>query len=285
MAVKQLNVSFECVDASEGLSLSNLTSALSGVQRAVRNMVEYMAGVEPPKRRRPLDWTSRQSALSLRSISADSLVAELMLQSSSSAQSPYADGRDYGSEAIDAILDWQCDGSRKLPYEVSNALIGIYDNLSSNVCRVSLYNPRDERRMSIPRDLNREKVVHYERTIVQGNLMEIDWARNTARLERRGSKPVPLEFDDRLNGDMQRYAKQFIKVIGTGTLDITEDEWVNVKVEEVIGDRSPYEPFDIRELNRNPKVFHAEDMRDVSLFESDEELNDFIRIIRESRNR
>ena len=94
MAGKQLNISFECVDVGEGLSLSDLVSALLGVQRAVRNMVEYMAGVEPPKGRRPLDWTRRESVLSLRSLSVDSLVAELILQSSMNAQSPYADGRD-----------------------------------------------------------------------------------------------------------------------------------------------------------------------------------------------
>ena len=285
MASKQLKVSFECLDVSEGLPLSDLASALLGVQRAVRNMVEYMAGVEPPKGRRPLGWTRRESVLSLRSLSIDSLVAELILRSSMNAQLPYADGRDYGSEAIDAILDWMNEDSRQLPYEVSNALMGIYDNLSTNVSKVSLYSPQDERLMSIPRDSGRESEVHYEEIIVQGYLMEIDWARNTARLDRHGDESVPLEFDDKLNGDMQRFAKQFIKVKGSGTLSITADKWVNVKVEKIIGDRSPYEPFDLSELDRNPKVFHSGDMRDVGLFESDEELNDFIRIIRESRNR
>ena len=286
MASKQLNVSFEYADAGEGLALSDLITALSGVQRAVSNMVEYMAGVEPPTCPRPMGWTRRESVLSLRSMSADSLVAELILRSSMNGQLPYADGRDYGSEAIDAILDWQRGDSRRLPYEVSNALMGIYDNISSNVRGVSLYNPRNERRMSIPRDFNRETVAFYEEAIVRGYLMEIDWARNTARLDNlHGGKPVPLEFDDELNGDMQRFAKQYIQVVGSATLDITEDEWVNVKVKKIIEDRSPYEPFDIRELDRNPKVFHADDMRDVEPFESEEELNDFIRIIRESRNR
>lgn len=286
MAIKQLNVSFECLDVGEGLSLSDLASALLGVQRAVRNMVEYMAGVEPPQGRRPLGWTRRESVLSLRSLSVDSLVAELILQSSMNAQSPYADGRDYGSEAIDAILDWNNnEGSNHLPYEVSNALMGIYDKLSTNVSKVSLYTPQDERLMSIPRDSDRETEVHYEETVVQGYLMEIDWARNTARLDRHGDESVPLEFDDKLNGDMQRFAKQFIKVNGSGTLNVTDDKWVNVKVEKIIGDRSPYEPFGLGELDRNPKVFRSGDMRHVALFESDEELNDFIRVIRESRNR
>ena len=286
MAIKQLFVSFECADASKVLALSDLTVALSGVQRAVHNMVEYMAGVEPPTCTRPMGWTHRESVLSLQSLSADSLVAELILRSSMNGQLPYADGRDYGGEAIDAILDWQDGNSRRLPYEVSNALMGIYDNMSLNVCGVALYNPRNERRLSIPRDFNRETVAHYEKAIVRGYLMEVDWAKNTARLDdTQGDKPVPLEFGDELNGDMQRFAKQFIQVVGSATLDITEDEWVNIKVEKIIGDRSPYEPFDIRELDRNPKVFHSDDMRDVELFESDEELNDFIRIIRESRNR
>lgn len=285
MASKRLNISFECVDVGESLSLSDLASALLGVQRAVRNMVEYIAGVEPPKGRRPLGWTGRESVLSLRSLSADSLIAELTLQSSMNAQSPYADGRDYGSEAIDAILDWQNEDSRQLPYEVSNALMGIYDNLSTNVSKVSLYSPQDERHLSIPRDSDRESEVHYEETTVQGHLMEIDWARNTARLDRHGYESVPLEFDDKLNGDMQRFAKQFIKVEGSGTLNITADKWVNVRVERIIGDMSPYEPFDLSEFDRNPKVFRSGDMRHVALFESDEELNDFIRIIRESRNR
>ena len=285
MAIKQLNLSFECVDAGEGLTLSDLASALLGVQRAVRNMVEYMAGVEPPNGRRPLGWTHRESVLSLRSLSADSLVAELILRSSMTAQSPYADGRDYGSEAIDAILDWNNEDSKQLPYEVSNALMGIYDNLSVNVSKVRLYSPQGERLMSIPRDSGRESEVHYEEIIVQGYLMEIDWARNTARLDRNGDESVPLEFDDRLNGDMRRFAKQFIKVKGSGTLNATADKWVSVKVEKIIGNRSPYEPFELSELHRNPKVFRSGDMRPVALFESDEELNDFNRVIRESRNR
>ena len=124
-------------------------------------------------------------------------------------------------------------------------------------------------------DENRVELV--EDALVMGKLMEVDWANKTARLDRFRQKPVKLRFGKELDEEMRRFATEFVQIEGKGYLkapDTDMEEWMSIKVESV---SLPYQ--------NKPKPFRSADIELIgSPFESNEELQDFIQVIREGRH-
>lgn len=121
-----------------------------------------------------------------------------------------------------------------------------------------------------------------EDALVMGKLMAVDWTKKTARLDRFRQKSVKLRFGKALAETMREYATQFVQIEGEGCLrapDTDKEEWVDIEVKSV---RVPYQG--------EGKVFRKEEWeKDLkkygSPFRSNEELQDFIDLIREGRGR
>ena len=131
--------------------------------------------------------------------------------------------------------------------------------------------------MNSDHEQGKNRVELIEDALVMGKLMEVDWTNRTARLDRFRQKSVKLRFAKELDETMRRFATEFVQVEGKGWLkapDTDEEVWVSVDVEEV---SVPYQ--------NKPKPFRSEDIEHIgSPFESNEELEDFIRVIREGRH-
>ena len=121
-----------------------------------------------------------------------------------------------------------------------------------------------------------------EPALVEGRLMEVNWACGTAELHYIPQRVVPLHFDPALNDDMRRLATQYVEIRGRGRFN-DNDEWDIIYVERITSTRSWSEPFDFEAFrnNPNPKIFDPERVVTVSEpFDVDE----FIRVIYEGRD-
>ncbi len=121
-----------------------------------------------------------------------------------------------------------------------------------------------------------------ESALVEGRLMEVNWACGTAELHFIPQRVVPLRFDPALNDDMRRLATQYVEIRGRGRFN-DNDEWDIIFVEQITSTRSWSEPFNLDAFrnNPNPKIFDSEKVVTVSEpFDVDE----FIRVIHEGRD-
>ena len=117
-----------------------------------------------------------------------------------------------------------------------------------------------------------------EDALVMGKLMEVDWTNKTARLDRFHQKSVKLRFNKAMDEEMRRFATEFVQIEGNGYLrapDTDKEEWVHIEVASV---SIPYQ-------GGEPKVFRKADLEGMeSPFRSNEELQEFIDLIREARH-
>lgn len=117
-----------------------------------------------------------------------------------------------------------------------------------------------------------------EPALVEGRLMEVNWACGTAELHFIPQRVVPLRFDPALNDDMRRLATQYVEIRGRGRFK-DNDEWDVIYVEQITSTRSCSEPFDPEAFRNDPdpKIFDPDKVVTVSEpFDVDE----FLRIIR-----
>ena len=120
-----------------------------------------------------------------------------------------------------------------------------------------------------------DSVVLIENALVMGKLMEVDWTKNTARLERFREKPVKLRFGKALAETMRQFAMEYVQIEGKGYLKTDTERWESIDVEKV---SLPYQ-------GGEPKIYRrADDANMKSPFKSNEELQDFIDVIREGRH-
>ena len=63
-----------------------------------------------------------------------------------------------------------------------------------------------------------EAVELIEDALVMGRLMEVDWTKRTARLDRFRQKSVKLRFGKGLDETMRQFATRFVQVEGSGYL-------------------------------------------------------------------
>jgi len=122
-----------------------------------------------------------------------------------------------------------------------------------------------------------------EPALVEGRLMEVNWACGTAELHFIPQRIVPLRFDPFLNDDMRRLATQHVEIRGRGRFN-DNDEWDIIYVEQITSTRSGSEPFDLDAFRNdpNPKIFDPEKVVAIDLTE--EEWEAFHRVICEGRN-
>ena len=117
-----------------------------------------------------------------------------------------------------------------------------------------------------------------EDALVMGKLMEVDWTKKTARLDRFRRKSVKLRFDKALDEDMRREATQYVQIKGKGYLkapDTDMEEWVSIDVEAV---SIPYES------GKPKKPFKGVDWRPYPAASEDvKEMKEFMKAIREAR--
>ena len=138
--------------------------------------------------------------------------------------------------------------------------------------------PRKEKQKS---DKKKSPILD-ESALVEGRLMEVNWAYGTAELHYIPQRVVPLRFDPALNDDMRRLATQYVQIRGRGRFN-DNDEWDIIYVEQITCTRSWSEPFDLEAFRNapNPKIFDPEKVVTVSEpFDVDE----FIRVIHEGRD-
>lgn len=122
-----------------------------------------------------------------------------------------------------------------------------------------------------------------EPALVEGRLMEVNWACGTAELHFIPQRVVPLRFDPVLNDDMRRLATQHVEIRGRGRFK-DNDEWDIICVDQITCTRSWSEPFDLDAFRNdpNPKIFDPEKVVAIDLTE--EEWEAFHRVICEGRN-
>ena len=282
VATGEINVVFEGPEIGEGVPLQDLNKTLQSVQRAVRLMAAYSAGVGIQGR--PPEWLRQQSSLWLRNIFPGSFGATLALPLSESRP----DARNYGSDALDAILGWNGD-EHSLPGEVVKCLNSIAFGLSSHVQQVRLGDPyRKERNVVIERKRRERRESRHSllgtmeaETLLYGRLLEVNWNNGTAQLHSYGEKPVDLRFAPSLNEAMHELATRYVKVVGIGRFN-RDDEWETVTVNELTAEHSELDAFRARE----PKFFDP--ARATSYYRHDNDdpidIEEFIHIIYEGRD-
>ena len=122
-----------------------------------------------------------------------------------------------------------------------------------------------------------ERVELIEDALVMGKLMEVDWTKKMARLDRFRQKSVKLSFSKELDETMRSFATEFVQIEGKGYLkapDTDVEEWVSIEVESV---SLPYQG--------KGKVFKkAEWAADAKAIDQTFDVDDFNRIVREGRH-
>ncbi len=233
-----------------GVPVDVYSKAITGVQDAVRRMVEHLGHRETVAGRRP-NWVTSQSGLNVVATRSGSFVTELELARPSDAQ-PYFDA--LGETAIAGILD--VDESKR-PRQVNEVLRKVANDLPSGVV-MWLGNSTTPRTVKLqrstkkPPDTDKDKV----EARLFGKLLEVNWDKGTAQLHRYGDSLIKLRFDPSLGEEMQRHATKYVEITGTGRIN-ANDRWTTVKIETVQPTRTWDEPFDLEAFlnDPNPKMF------------------------------
>ena len=276
--MNRLYLTFEGQHVGEsGLPVDAFAHALTGMQDAMRLMVEHLGGRQPGPGQPPR-WVREQSSLQLTTVRPGSLVVELTV-AAPDRQLPL---ENYAEQAVKAIYGWDGSQDSTLPPAVTDRLCDIPSALPADV-RLWLGSADMLRRTEIKRSsVTARSVSQSEEALLQGWLREVNWYRGTAQLYDYTGSYVRLRFSEEHAQDMQRLATQFVEVRGRGQFD-PKGNWTNVTVEQIASTRSWREPFDMDEfLNEpDPKIFDPDNLVTASEpFDVDE----FVRIIHAGRD-
>ncbi len=118
------------------------------------------------------------------------------------------------------------------------------------------------------RDSHEQKVVA---RALHGRLKNVSLRYGTAELHRYNEKPVPLNFDAKLDHKMIRYRNRFIKIEGHGVINEEEDRWESVHVKDANDEPYGKKTFDLEAFRNNPKPKKFEPDNMVTLDLTDEE--------------
>lgn len=122
-----------------------------------------------------------------------------------------------------------------------------------------------------------ETVELSEDALVMGKLMEVDWTKRTARLERFREKPIKLRFGKELDEEMRRFATEFVQIEGKGYFISPEiEKWAVIDVDSV---SLPYDS------SKPKKAFKGVEEWGVRMRTPEEsaEISEMIKAIREAR--
>lgn len=118
--------------------------------------------------------------------------------------------------------------------------------------------------------------------LLHGRLMEVNWAKRTAELHLQVDDCVRLRFGPEFDDAMRRLATRHVEVRGKGRAT-ANDRWSTITVEQLNATGAWGEEFDLEAFLANPnrRVFDPEKV--VRASEPDD-VDEFLRVIRESRN-
>lgn len=191
---------------------------------------------------------------------------------------------DYGTQALETLLNWNQGEHATLPSRVEERIGDITRALPEDM-RLFFGTPDDTHRLELRQtkpiaSLNSEAE---EEALLYGWLKEVNWHSGTAQLHQALGSYIKLRFDSDLDAELLRLATQYVEVRGKGGFN-QDDRWKTVRVEEVRATRSWREPFDLDVFlsNPTPKVFDPEKIVTIDL--TDEEWDSFNRAIREGRD-
>lgn len=278
MQMKKLYLTFEGPSVGEsGLPVDAFAHALTGLQDAMRLMVEHLGGRQSGPGQPPR-WAREQSSLQLTAVRSGSLIAELTLAE--------VDGQlsfeNLGEQAIESIYSWDGRQDSALPPQVTNRLGAIPSELPADV-RVWLGSADAPLKTEIKRASSAVRSVpQSEEVLLQGWLREVNWHRGTAQLHDYTGSFVPLRFSEEHAEEMQRLARQHVEVRGHGKLN-QKGDWMPVTVEQISAGRSWGEPFDMDKFltDPDPKIFDPNNLVTASEpFDVDE----FVNIIHSGRD-
>ncbi len=261
----------------DGLPVDAFTQTLTGMQDAMRLMVEHLGGRRPGPGQPPR-WVREQSRIQLTAVRPGSLVAELAM--------PPPDGQlhleDHTFQAFTAICNW--DGSRDstLPAAVTDRLYDIASALPGGV-RLWLGNAETVRKTEVTRPPSAARsTVQREEALLYGWLKEVNWHKGTAQLHDYSGSYVRLRFGNEYAQNMLRLATQYVEIRGRGSFSQGGD-WTTIGVEEITAARSLGEPLDVEKLQNdpNPKTFDSDNLVTAS---EPFDVDDFVRIIHVGRD-
>ena len=226
--MNRLYLTFEGQHVGEsGLPVDAFAHALTGMQDAMRLMVEHLGGRQPGPGQPPR-WVREQSSLQLTAVRPGSLVVELTL-AAPDRQLPL---ENYAEQAVKAIYGWDGSQDSTLPPAVTDRLCDIPSALPADV-RLWLGSADILRKTEIKRSSTAARPVpQSEEALLQGWLREVNWYRGTAQLYDYTGSYVRLRFSEEHAQDMQRLATQFVEVRGRGQFD-PKGNWTNVTVEQI----------------------------------------------------
>ncbi len=276
--MNRLYLTFEGPHVGEsGLPVDAFAHALTGMQDAMRLMVEHLGGRQPGPGQSPR-WVREQSSLQLTTVRPGSLVVELTV-AAPDGQLPM---ENYAEQAVKAIYGWDGSQDSTLPPAVTDRLCDIPSALPADV-RLWLGSADVLRKTEIKRSSAAARPVRQsEEALLQGWLREVNWYRGTAQLHDYTGSYVGLRFSREHAQDMQRLARQHVEVRGRGQFN-QKGDWTSVTVEKITAARSWGEPFDMDEFlnDPNPKIFDSDNLITASEpFDVDE----FVDIIHSGRD-
>jgi len=191
---------------------------------------------------------------------------------------------DYGTQALETLLNWNQVGDTTLPSRVEERIGDITRALPEDM-RLFLGTPNNTHRL----ELRQTKPIAGltsdadEDALLYGWLKEVNWHHGTAQLHQALGSYIRLRFDSDLDAEMLRLATQYVEVRGQGGFN-QDDRWKTVRVEEVRATRSWRESFDLDVFlsDPTPKMFDPDRVVIIDLTE--EEWDSFNRAIREGRD-
>lgn len=264
--------------------MDDLYRTVRRLRLALRRLLEHDPE-RAPREGRKRGWARRESAMRVGAAAPGSLQVPLSVGPAGGGPPGW---RDFREATVARLLD-----RADLPRGVENELEAIEGGLSDAVASVRLSPAGKNGRLRNARPLEfrprkkappTETVEESENVILNGWLREVNWAKGTAQLhDFYGEKIVRLRFEPTLADAVTRFANEFAIIRGHGAFD-AEGNWKVVRVKELHGPRSYREPFN-REAalkNPNPKIFDPDAMVPCS---EPFDLDEFLRIVREDRNR
>ena len=189
------------------IAVDDLHAILDPLQAAVRAML-------------PSSRDAERINLLVSGIGAGSATAEVELDFVESPELPGFE-RDLIAELIDAASD----PAVALPVRARNALDRVSKNLPGGVESVELHCSALEKSTTITRaDPLPEQTLREAYRAIEGRLVEINFQTGVARLHvqpdaKGGQSTVRFEFDDSFGDELQRFARQIVRVHGSAQLD------------------------------------------------------------------
>lgn len=189
------------------IAVDDLHAILDPLQAAVRAML-------------PSGGDAERVNLLVSGIGAGSATAEVELDSADSPELP-----GFERDPIAELIDAASDPAVALPIRARNALDKVSKNLPDGVDTVEVYCSALEKSTIITRtEPPPEQPLREEYRAVEGRLVEVNFQTGVARLQVQptaedGQSAVSFEFDDSFGDELQRFARQIVRVHGIAQLD------------------------------------------------------------------